>query len=146
MMQYELQLFEQDCARLQQHAEICLPDESVALLFGVIIENNVFVNRVELMENESKVNRTTFSVNPESEYQLLVGAEEVGESLVGIYHSHPAPPEPSTTDLRNMRLNPVVWLIASKQTGEWITKAYILEDENANEIPIKYRNSSDSTL
>ncbi len=146
MMQYELQLFEQDYARLQQHAETCLPDEAVALLFGVIIENNVFVNRVELIDNESKTNRTTFSVNPESEYQLLVEAEELGESLVGIYHSHPAPPEPSTTDLRNMRLNPVAWLIASKQTGEWITKVYILEDENANEIPIKYRNSSDSTL
>ena len=146
MMQYELQLFEQDCARLQQHAEFCLPDEAVALLFGVIIENNVFVNRVELMENESKANRTTFSVNPESEYQLLVEAEEIGESLVGIYHSHPAPPEPSATDLRNMRLNPVVWLIASKQTGEWITKAHILEDGSPNEIPIKYRKPIDSDL
>jgi len=145
-MQHELYLFEQDFTRLQQHAETWFPSEAAALLFGVISGNSVHVNRVEPMENESKTNRTTFSVNPESEYQLLIEAEERGESLVGIYHSHPAPPEPSKTDLRNMRLNPVVWLIASKLTGNWITKAYILEDGNANEIPIKYRNLIDSDL
>jgi [CysO sulfur-carrier protein]-S-L-cysteine hydrolase len=146
MMQYELHLFEHDFARLQQHAETCLPSEAVALLFGVILENKVHVNRVETMENESQTSQTAFSVNPESEYQLLIEADEQGESLVGIYHSHPAPPEPSKTDLKNMRVNPVVWLIASKLSGKWITRAFVLDDEHANEIPIKYRNSIDSNL
>ena len=145
-MYYELHIFEQDFVRLQQHAETNLPGEAVALLFGIISENIVCVNRVELMENESKASRTAFSVNPENEYKLLIEAEEQGESLVGIYHSHPAPPEPSATDLRNMRLNPVIWLIASKLTGSWITKAYILKDGNANEISIKYRDFIDSDL
>ncbi|MFW9843418.1 MAG: M67 family metallopeptidase [Candidatus Thorarchaeota archaeon] len=140
-MHYELHVFEQDLAQLQQHAEVSLPSEAVALLFGVISENKVYVNRIELMENESSANRTTFSVDPETEYQLLIEAEERGESLVGIYHSHPAPPEPSKTDLKNMRLNPVVWLIASKLTGNWIAKAYVLESEDAIEIPMKHRNS-----
>ncbi|TFG29557.1 M67 family peptidase [Candidatus Thorarchaeota archaeon] len=146
MMQYELHLYEDDLPRLEQHAETCLPAEAVSLLFGVISRNIVLVNRVELMGNESKTSLTTFSVNPEREYQLLIEAEKRGDSLVGIFHSHPAPPEPSKTDLRNMHLNPVVWLISSKLTGTWITKAYILEEENAIEIPIKYRNSIDSDL
>lgn len=145
-MHYELHIFEQDFVRLQQHAETNLLSEAVALLFGIVSEDIVWVNRVELMENESKESRTAFSVNPENEYKLLIEAEEQGESLVGIYHSHPAPPEPSTTDLRNMRLNPVIWLIASKLTGSWITKAYILKDGNANEVSIKYRNSIASDL
>ena len=145
-MHYELHLFEHDFLLLQQHAEACFPSEAVALLFGVISEKIVQVNRIEPIENESKTSRTTFSVNPESEYHLLIEAEERDESLVGIYHSHPAPPEPSKTDLRNMRLNPVVWLIASKLTGNWMTKAYTLRDENASEISIKYRNSIDSNL
>ncbi len=145
-MHYELHIFEQDFVRLQQHAETNLPCEAVALLFGTNSENIVCVNRVELMENESKASPTAFSVNPENEYKLLIEAEEKGESLVGIYHSHPAPPEPSATDLRNMRLNPVIWLIASKLTGSWITKAYILEDGTVNEISVKYRNSIDSNL
>jgi len=145
-MYYELHIFEQDFVRLQQHAETNIPGEVVALLFGIISEDIVWVNRVELMENESKASRTAFSVNPENEYQLLIEAEEQGESLVGIYHSHPAPPEPSATDLRNMRLNPVIWLIASKLTGSWVTKAYVLKDGKANEISIKYRDSIDSDL
>lgn len=145
-MRYELHIFEQDFVRLQQHAETNLPGEAVAFLFGIISENIMCVNRVELMENESKASRTAFSVNPENEYKLLIEAEAQGESLAGIYHSHPAPPKPSTTDLRNMRLNPVVWLIASKFTGSWITKAYLLEDGNTNEISIKYRNSTDLDL
>ena len=145
-MYYELHIFEQDFVRLQQHAETNLPGEAVALLFGIISEDIVLVNRIELMENESKSSRTAFSVNPENEYKLLIEAEEQGESLVGIYHSHPAPPEPSTTDLRNMRLNPVIWLIASKLTGSWVTKTYILKDGKANEISIKYRDIIDLDL
>ena len=67
-MHYELHITEQDFARLQQHAETNLPGEAVALLFGIISENNVSANRIELMENESKTSRTAFSVNPENEY------------------------------------------------------------------------------
>ncbi|MCJ7817678.1 MAG: M67 family metallopeptidase [Candidatus Thorarchaeota archaeon] len=142
MMHYEIHIFQQNLIRLKKHAETNLPREAVALLFGVISEYIVRVNRVELMKNESKTDCTAFSVNPETEYQLLIEAEEQGESLVGIYHSHPAPPAPSETDLRNMQLNPVIWLISSKLTGDWITKAYMLVGENVNEIPIKSLNSS----
>jgi proteasome lid subunit RPN8/RPN11 len=143
-MHYEMYISKQDLAQLQQHAETNLPFEVVALLFGVVKENTVYTHRVELVDNESKANRTSFSVNPEEEYRLLIDAEERGESLVGIYHSHPAPPEPSKTDLRNMRLNPVIWLISSKLTGVWITKAYILVDDNTKEVPIHYLKSNSS--
>ena len=137
MMHYELFISQQDLLRLHRHAETNLPREAVALLFGAISENIVRANRIELVENESKTDRTAFSVNPEIEYQLLIEAEEQGEALVGIYHSHPAPPAPSKTDLRNMRLNQVVWLISSKLTGDWITKAYILLGDNVDEVSIK---------
>jgi proteasome lid subunit RPN8/RPN11 len=142
MMHYEIHISQQNLSRLKKHAEDSLPCEAVALLFGIISEYTVHTNRVELVENESKTGRTTFSVNPEIEYQLLLEAEEQGESLVGIYHSHSAPPAPSDTDLRNMILNPVIWLISSKLTGSWITKAYMLVEDNANEIPIRSLNSS----
>ena len=136
-MHYEIHISQHDLLRLHKYAETNLPREAVALIFGTISENIVRANRVELMENESKADRTSFSVNPEREYELLVEAEKQGESLVGIYHSHPAPPAPSATDLRNMRLNPVVWLISSKLTGDWVTKAYILIEDQANEVTIK---------
>lgn len=142
MMHYEIHISQQNLNQLTKHAEANLSREAVALLFGVISEYIVHANRVELVENESKTTHTAFSVNPETEYQLLIEAEEQGESLVGIYHSHSAPPAPSETDFRNMHLNPVIWLISSKLSGAWITKAYMLVEENVNEIPIKSLNSS----
>ncbi len=39
--------------------------------------------------------------------------------IVGIIHSHPAPPIPSSIDIENMRLWPVIWTIVSSITGEY---------------------------
>lgn len=145
MMHYEIHISQQDLIQLKKHAEDSLPCEAVALLFGVISGYIVHARRVELVQNESKTGCTSFSVNPETEYQLLLEADDQGETLVGIYHSHSTPPIPSETDLRNMYLNPVIWLISSKLTGAWITKAYMLVEDNVNEIPIKSLNSNVSS-
>jgi proteasome lid subunit RPN8/RPN11 len=145
-MQYELYIRAHDLETLHQYAEKQLPQEAAALLFGRIIDSQVNIKHVELVKNDAKASMTAFAVNPEHEYQLLMEAEERGESLVCIYHSHPAPPRPSETDVKNMRLNPVVWLISSKLTGDWVTKAYILKDDEVTEIPIRYQNPTDGHL
>ncbi|UCH05961.1 MAG: M67 family metallopeptidase [Candidatus Thorarchaeota archaeon] len=121
--------------QLHTHAEKALPLESVALLFGHIQKSEVIVARIEFLENVA-ASTTSFAVDPEREYHLLMDAEERGEEMVGIFHSHPAPPIPSPRDLRNMRLNPVVWAIASKSTGSWETRAFLLEDENLIHVQI----------
>lgn len=133
-MQYTLHLRNRDLNLLHTHAGNCLPLESVALLFGVIKGHLLVVTRIECVRNESDKAATSFCVNPEEEYQLLIDAEARGEELVGIFHSHPAAPIPSSSDLDNMRLNPVVWLIASKASGAWSSKGFVLDD--ADEIPI----------
>ncbi len=135
-MQYTMRLQNRDLSLLHIHAENCLPLESVALLFGVIEEHLVVVTRIECVRNESDKAATSFYVNPEEEYKLLIDAEARGEELVGIFHSHPAVPIPSSSDLDNMRLNPVVWLIASKASGAWSSKGFVLDDADAVEIPI----------
>ena len=135
-MQYHLHLSTTDIDTLHNHAEASLPLEAVALLFGLISESSIKVTRVELMHNEADSNTTSFLVNPEEQYRLLVEAEELGEHLVGIFHSHPAPPFPSSRDKQNMELNPVVWLIASKESGDWASKAYLLEDHQVKEVSL----------
>ncbi len=134
-MQLVLRLSEKDLNRLHSHAEQSLPLEAAALLFGRVQDNDVVVECIELVQNTAE-SKTSFSVDPETEYKLLVEAEERGEDLIGIFHSHPAPPKPSSSDLRNMRLNPVVWVISSKLTGSWESRAYILEDDNLNEVDL----------
>jgi proteasome lid subunit RPN8/RPN11 len=57
-------------------------------------------------------------------YQL---SEARNQQVVGIFHSHPAEPFPSSTDKRYMKINPVVWIIYSTVTNE--SRAYIFEDK-----------------
>jgi proteasome lid subunit RPN8/RPN11 len=131
-VQLVLRLSENDLIRLHNHAEQSLPFEAAALLFGRVQDNEVVVSHIEIVYNIAE-SRTSFSIDPEAEYKLLVEAEAREEDLVGIFHSHPAPPKPSSRDLKNMRLNPVVWLISSKLTGSWVSRAYILDD-NLEEV------------
>jgi proteasome lid subunit RPN8/RPN11 len=144
MKKYRLHISSEDFSRLKKHAEDMHPTEAVALLFGIISGASVSTTRIELMENIALANHTSFSVDPEAEYELLIGAEEQDELLVGIFHSHPAPPQPSSTDLRNMRLNPVVWLVASKLSGNWIIKGYLLENDEILEVAIHVFERGDS--
>lgn len=133
-MQYTLHLSIMDLNHLHKHAETNLPLESAALLFGHVSDLAVEVSHIELVHNEASSSMTSFMVNPEEQYRLLVEAEERGEELVGIFHSHPAPPFPSSRDQQNMKLNPVVWLIASKDSGKWVSKAFLMEDDQIQEV------------
>ena len=136
-MKSSIHLFEEQTSQLLAHAETQLPQEAVALLFGTFSDDHTLVQHIELLPNDSTNNQTSFSVDPEIQYKLLMAADERGETMVGIFHTHPAPPRPSSSDIKNMKLNPVVWLVASKTTGEWIVRAYVLEKDTPVEIPIK---------
>lgn len=112
-----------------------MPLESVALIFGTVQGTAVKASRIEKVQNADE-SRTTFAIDPETQYQLLIEAERCGEELVAIFHSHPAPPRPSARDMKNMELNPVVWLIASRLTGTWESRAYLLQEKEVVEIAL----------
>ena len=131
-MEHSLVIKQDDIHRLLEHAESQIPLESVALLFGVVNGSQVKVSTLELVENTAK-SKTAFMVDPVRQYHLLIASEERDEELVCVFHSHPAPPVPSSTDVRNMKLNPVVWLIASKITGEWEYRAFLLNQKKVPE-------------
>ena len=135
-MQYSLHLSIDKLLLLHEHADTNLPNEAAALIFGNVSEYSIHATQIELVLNESSSTVTSFKVNPEEQYRLLIEAEERDEELVCIFHSHPAPPYPSKTDRRNMRLNPVVWLIASKDSGAWESRAYILLNDEVEEVQL----------
>ncbi|MEM2142233.1 MAG: M67 family metallopeptidase [Candidatus Thorarchaeota archaeon] len=119
---------------LIEHAEDCLPFEAVAFLLGRF-GKHIEVSRIVIMTNRAK-SPTEFSVSPEDEYRVFLQAEAAGDLVIGIFHSHPAPPEPSSVDLENMKLNRVVWMIASKVSGKWELSAYLMSDHIAKRIPL----------
>jgi proteasome lid subunit RPN8/RPN11 len=135
-MQYTLHLSNKNLQTLHEHAEQNQPNEAAALLFGNVSESSITIKHIELVLNKSSSSITSFSVDPEEQYRLLVEAEERHEELVCIFHSHPAPPHPSTTDRRSMKLNPVVWLIASKESGNWESRAFILNRNSVEDVRV----------
>jgi [CysO sulfur-carrier protein]-S-L-cysteine hydrolase len=110
-------------------AKDVLPDESCGLLLG---ENDA-VAEILPMRNVDE-SPLTFSIESTELVDAYNLAESKGLQVIAIFHSHPAQPSPSSTDIKFMEINPVVWLIYS--TTEWRLKAYVY-DEYVKEVTIK---------
>src|SRR3712207_4592638 len=117
--------------RLIGIAKEALPNESCAFLLG----HNYEVVEILPMRNidESPI---TFSIEPAELIQAYNLAESKGMQVIAIFHSHPAKAWPSSTDIKFMEINPVVWVIYS--TTESQLKGFIYDDDGLiKEIDIK---------
>jgi proteasome lid subunit RPN8/RPN11 len=120
---------------LIQLAKDMLPQESCALLLG---ENETVVEILPMRNvDESPV---TFTIDSTELLHAYYLAESKRLQVLAIFHSHPAKPWPSSTDIKFMEINPVIWLIYS--TTEWQLKAYVYEDD-VNEVAIKITTARD---
>ncbi len=108
-------------------ANLSLPNESCALLAGEIKEKETYrevrVQEILVARNAEK-SIVSFSIDEMELIDLYEKAETAGLQVVSIFHSHPSKPIPSSTDLKFMKINPIVWLIYSSITYEF--RAFIL--------------------
>ena len=112
---------------LANYADNERPNESCAVLFGSVNEQNSIVKEIFLTENidDSPVN---FTISNEELLKVYKTAEDKKMQVVSIFHSHPnSEAYPSETDKKFMQSNPVVWIIYSGVTRDF--KAYFLESE-----------------
>ena len=119
---------------LVNHANNEKPNESCAILFGIVDGQKTIVKEIFLTKNidESPVN---FTISNEQLIKCYKDAEEKKMEVVGIFHSHPnSEAYPSNTDKKFMYSNPVVWVIYSGISNNF--KAYVLES-NILEILIE---------
>jgi len=105
-----------------------------ALLFGRIEGNKAIVHLIKLLRYSER-STTHFIADPIFLMESFSEAEKMGLELVGIFHSHPAPPKPSASDLRYMELNPVVWLIVDNTN--FTVGAYVLEKGGLRQVGIE---------
>ena len=123
--------------RLASLARDSLPNESCALLLGnnTNKENEIQVIETLSMKNSDALPTTRFRIDSQELINGYLRAEEMGLNVVGIFHSHPASPIPSSTDKIFMEINPVVWLIYSTLTNE--SRAYIFEQKKVREVRLR---------
>jgi proteasome lid subunit RPN8/RPN11 len=85
---------------------------------------------------------TSFEIDPQTVFRAFNEAKHGGLDLIGLFHSHPAPPAPSSIDLKHMKSwGHIVWLILSSTSGDF--SAYVMENGGVKEIPIEIENASE---
>jgi proteasome lid subunit RPN8/RPN11 len=112
---------------LADFASNSLPNESCALLLGNYTNENEIKVIESLSMKNSDASPTSFRIEPQELINAYLTAEKRNLNVIGIFHSHPAPPIPSSTDKIFMEINPVIWLIYSTITRE--SRAYIFEQK-----------------
>jgi proteasome lid subunit RPN8/RPN11 len=110
-----------------------IPLEGCAMLLGYVDGSKITVSDLLPAENK-EYSPSTFHIDPTFIFATYQQAERERKELVAIFHSHPAPPKPSSIDLQYMRLNPVVWLILS--TTQDRIEAHQLFDEKMLNVKI----------
>ncbi len=126
-MQKSLVLLQSHIELLTNHAKKNIPNESCAILFGKIENENFAVKDVFLTKNieNSPIN---FTISNDELITVYSEAEKRKLEVIGIFHSHPdSSAYPSLTDKKYMEINPVPWVIFSNKSEEF--RAYILESE-----------------
>jgi len=123
---------------LNEEAQRVRPIEACALLFGELTQDDVFVRKVIVAQNELH-SAQRFEINPERVYKAFNEAEKEGFEFIGLFHSHPAPAIPSKIDLKFMKIwGDALWLILS--LTDYNFSAYQLKNGELREIEIKYEN------
>jgi len=122
---------------LKQESEKMQPFEVCALLFGKLSNDEAIVKKVEFAPNKLQ-SPVKFQIRPEEVAIAFTRAEKESLEFMGIFHSHPAPAEPSCIDLEGMKLwGDALWLILSSTDGE--LAAYQLMGNSVEEVPLQIR-------
>jgi len=97
------------------------PFEACGFLFGDTRQEAAFVRKIVASDNSLR-SSTRFQIDSEEFLRALSKAEKENLEHIGFFHSHPAPPEPSVTDAKYMKLWPgSIWLILSSIDHEMAT-------------------------
>ncbi|HSF52064.1 MAG TPA: M67 family metallopeptidase [Nitrososphaeraceae archaeon] len=122
-----LSISDYNLTHLERLAKDSIPLECCALLLGKKNSlTNYSVKNIIITNNFSK-SSTFFTVHPKDLITFYEKSKSMNLDVISIFHSHPSIPYPSTTDLRYMEINPVIWLIYS--TTEFSFKAFLLSEE-----------------
>jgi proteasome lid subunit RPN8/RPN11 len=108
------------------------PEEACGLIVGRFDDSGALATDVMPVRNES-MSTVRFSIDAMVMYKALKKSEEKGETIVGVYHSHPTGPEPSHLDASYMNGTTYVWVIVEKCAT---VRAFVYED-GVKEVIIK---------
>lgn len=116
-----------DHARTQPLQEVC----------GLLGGSDGLINNFYPVDNVSDERRCAFLMDPAGQICVLRIMRERGETMFGIFHSHPdTPARPSARDLQEARYADVYYFIASLQHCAPVLKAWYFDGRQFDEVSI----------
>jgi proteasome lid subunit RPN8/RPN11 len=115
-----------------------LPNEACGLLIGPMIDGRPTgaVSEARPCANADASART-YTVAPKDLLRAMRAADERGEEIVGVWHSHThTDPYPSPTDVRQAVDPAWMYVIVSLKHGDPMLRAYAITDAHITELPV----------
>lgn len=100
------------------------PEEACGLLVGTFKDSVANASDIMPVRNQS-MSPYRFSIDPVVMFKAFKKAEEHGQTIIGVYHSHPAGGEPSHLDVNYMQGTTYVWVIVERCDD---VKAFVYDD------------------
>lgn len=122
-----------ELARVVAAAEAAYPEECCGLLAGRLVgagaDRTITVTAVHPSSNIAREPQRSFEIDPALRLRLQRDLRTSGETVVGLYHSHPdGRAQPSATDLDRAWEPDLAWLITAVRAGQAIlTTAHVLD-------------------
>ncbi len=131
---------------IETQAEAAYPQECCGLLVGTRNAALITISRAEASANVAGETagvdtRRRFEVDPRLRLALVRELEESGETIVGLYHSHPNHPAgPSRHDRHSIWEPELLWLITAVENGEaGVTTAHLPDPDARDFHALKLR-------
>jgi proteasome lid subunit RPN8/RPN11 len=124
---------------LEEEARRVHPVEACGILFGKLNHAEAVVEKVVIAPNILRSGER-FEINPETVVKAILESEKKGLYFIGLFHSHPAPANPSLVDIEFMKLwGDAIWLILSLTDGK--LAAFQMKDGLLEEVAIELNKS-----
>ncbi len=119
-------------AAIQEHALQARPSECCGLLSG----KNGLITDIHPLRNDAEKPETRYFATPEELFAAMRRIREVGQSLLGVYHSHPRTPAyPSVSDVE-MAFYPEAFYFIISLEPQVELRAFKIEDARIEDVEI----------
>jgi len=120
--------------------------EMVFFVIGTKISDEFIVKGLVQCKNIAQNPSLEFIADPICIYKISRFIEQLNLDIIGIVHSHSAPPFPSKKDIEGMKKWPIVWIIVSSISSSM--EAWLLDQEKNRllEVDIDVRDNECSYI
>ena len=139
MDQPTLELTQPHWQAMLEHILRNLPEEACGFVAGTPLQDRPgWASQAVLPVANALHSPIRYRLEPHEHLAAFEQMDRQSWELAAIFHSHPTGPDhPSATDIAESHYPGTTYLIWSPRHGEWVCKAYLIQDQAYQEAKLK---------